>query len=81
MQTATLAYLGQLGSEPLDAMILQYNSERSDIAQVVLTQTQVRANVATKNRWPNGTMCRVRIDNVRPEEGVILLQFIDVPGN
>ncbi len=81
MQTATLAYLGQLGSEPLDAMILQYNSERSDIAQVVLTQTQIRASVATKNRWPNGTMCRVRIDNVRPEEGVILLQFIDVPGN
>ena len=81
MQTATLAYLGQIGSDPVEAMILQYNSERSDIAQVVLTQTQIRASVATKNRWPNGTMCRVRIDNVRPEEGVILLQFIDVPGN
>lgn len=81
MQTATLSYLGQLGSEPVDAMILQYNSDRSDIAQVVLTQTQIRASVATKNRWPNGTMCRVRIDNVRPEEGVVLLQFIDVPAN
>lgn len=77
-QTATLSYLKQIGNEPLEAMILQYNTERGDIAQVVLTQTQVRANVATKSRWPLGTMCRVRIDNVRPEEGIIQLQFIDI---
>ena len=77
-QCATLMYLKQIGNEPIEAMILQYNTERGDIAQVVLTETQIRANVATKTRWPLGTMCRVRIDNVRPEEGVILLQFVDI---
>ncbi len=77
-QTATLKYLEQLGNQPLDAVIVQYNSERGDIAQVALVETQIRANVATKNRWPVGTMCRVKIDCVRPEEDVIILQFVDV---
>lgn len=80
-QTATLAYLKQLGDAPIEAMILQYNSERGDTAQVVLLQTQLRANVATKNRWPIGTLCTVQIEHVYPEEGTILLQFVDVMTN
>ncbi len=77
-QLATLKYLKQLGNQIIDAIILQYNTERGDIAQVALIETQVRANLSTKNRWPVGTLCRVRIENIRPEEGVIQLQFIEV---
>ncbi|MBO5752414.1 MAG: RNB domain-containing ribonuclease, partial [Proteobacteria bacterium] len=73
--TATLAYLKQLGSTPLDAVIVQYLTERGDMAQVVLVQTQLRVNVATKNRWPLGTMCTVYIDNVQPEEGALIVKF------
>lgn len=77
-QTATLAYLKQLGNAELEAMILQYNSERGDTAQVVLIQTQLRANVQTKNRWPVGSLCTVRIEHVSPEEGTLLLKFVDI---
>lgn len=77
-QTATLMYLKQLGNVPLEAIIVQYPSDRGDIAQVVLVETQLRATVATKGRLPIGTICTVSIDNVRPEEGAILLQFRDV---
>ncbi len=77
-QTATLMYLKQLGNVPIEAMIVQYPSDRGDIAQVVLVETQLRATVATKGRLPIGTICTVSIDNVRPEEGSILLQFRDV---
>ena len=77
-QTATLAYLKQLGNTPLEAIVLQYMTDRGDVAQVVLVETQLRATVATKTRLPIGTICTVCIDNVRPEEGALLLQFIDV---
>ena len=77
-QTATLMYLKQLGNVPIEAMIVQYPSDRGDIAQVVLVETQLRATVATKGRLPIGTICTVSIDNVRPEEGSLLLQFRDV---
>ncbi|MBO4351115.1 MAG: RNB domain-containing ribonuclease [Proteobacteria bacterium] len=77
-QTATLAYLKQLGTAPLQAMILQYNSERGDMAQVVLIDTQWRANVATKTRWPLGTLCTVQVEHINPEEGTLLLRFVDI---
>lgn len=76
--TATLAYLKQLGNVPLDAMIVQYHSERGDLAQLALVDTQLRVNAATRNRWPAGTMCTVYIDNVQPEEGTLLVKFGDV---
>ena len=76
--TAILCYLKQLGKTPLQAIIVQYNSERSDMAQVILIDTQIRANVATKNRWPLGTICTVTVEHVNPEEGSLLLQFVDV---
>ena len=77
-QTATLAYLKQIGTAPLQAMILQYNSERGDMAQVVLIDTQWRANVATKTRWPLGTLCTVQVEHINPEEGTLLLRFADI---
>ena len=48
------------------------------MAQVILIDTQIRANVATKNRWPLGTICTVTVEHVNPEEGSLLLQFVDV---
>ena len=77
MQTATLQYLQQLGSEPIEAIVVQYIPDRNDVAQVCLVQTQVRANLTIKSHPPVGTMCTVRIDTVKPEEGVILLQFVE----
>lgn len=79
-QTATLMYLKQLGNVPLEAIIVQYLTDRGDVAQVVLVETQLRATVATKTRLPIGTICTVCVDNVRPEEGSLLLQFIDIAG-
>ena len=76
--TATLCYLKQLGKTPLQAIIVQYNNERSDMAQVILIETQIRANVATRNRWPLGSVCKVVPEHINPEEGTILLQFLDV---
>ena len=78
VHTATLRYLQQLGSEPIEAIIIQYISERSDVAQIALVQTQIRATVATKTRWPAGTFCTVKVDHINPDEGSILLQFIDI---
>ena len=78
VHTATLRYLQQLGSAPIKAIIVQYTSERSDIAQIVLIETQLRATVATKSRPPVGTFCTVKIDHIAPDEGTLLLQFIDI---
>lgn len=77
-QIATFKYLRQLGAEPIDAIIVQYQADRGDVAQVTLLQTQVRANVATKTRFPPGTLCRVRIDNISPEDGTLLVKFVDL---
>ena len=76
--TATLRYLQQLGTDPIEAIIIQYVSDHSDVAQIALVQTQIRATVATKSRWPAGTFCTVKIDHINPDEGSILLQFIDI---
>lgn len=77
-QVATYRYLQQLGATPLEAMILQYHTDRGDLAQVVLTDTQVRANVSTRKRWPLGTRCHVKIDAIHPEEITIGLRLIDI---
>lgn len=76
-RTATLKYLSQLGKTPLDAILLQYVADRGDLAQFALLQTQVRANCTTKSRLPIGSICRVAIDDIQPENDSISIKFID----
>lgn len=78
-RTAALKYLAQFAKEnpkmPIEAIILQYVSDRGDLAQIALAQTQIRANVATKTRLPVGTICRVTIENVNPDADALSLKF------
>lgn len=78
LHTATLAYLKQILKTPVQAIIVQYSADRGDLAQVILVDTQIRSSVSTRNRWPLGTLCYVSIEHVNPEEGSLLLQFIDI---
>ncbi|MCL2325270.1 MAG: ribonuclease catalytic domain-containing protein [Proteobacteria bacterium] len=75
---ASLAYLQQLGDENLTAIILQYVADRGDNAQVMLVDLQMRTTIATKKRWPPGTMCFVKVDHANPDDGTFALQFVDV---
>jgi len=75
---ASLAYLQQLRDENLTAIILQYVADRGDNAQVMLVDLQLRTTIATKKRWPPGTMCFVKVDHANPDDGTFALQFVDV---
>ena len=78
-RTATLKYLAQCAKDspkaPIDAIVLQYVTDRGDVAQVALIETQIRANISIKSRLPIGTLCRVTIENVNPDADAISLKF------
>lgn len=79
-RTAALKYFAQrVGDAPKaahDAIVLQYASERGDLAQVAMLETQIRANVSTKSRLPIGSICRVTIENVNPDAAALSLRFV-----
>ena len=50
-------------------------TDRGDVAQVALIETQIRANISIKSRLPIGTLCRVTIENVNPDADAISLKF------
>ncbi len=75
-QYASLAYLQQEREQLFEAMIVQYNPERPDHPQIILLDTQVRATISLRKHLVPGTMIKVRIDNVNPEDGTLVVQFV-----
>lgn len=74
---ALLEYLKQELDSTLQATLLSYASDNSLIAHVLLDETQLRATLSTRKRYPLGSTLLVQVDQIKPQEQYFSLKLID----
>ncbi|MGI5828756.1 MAG: ribonuclease catalytic domain-containing protein [Bradymonadia bacterium] len=74
---ALLLYLKQESDKTIAATLIAYTSNNAQIAQVVLDETQLRASVSTRKRYPIGSSLTLQIDQIKPDEQYFTLKVLE----